>query len=244
MTVLVLGATGKTGRWVVRHLLEKKVNVKVIVRSEERFRSMIQGNEELLTVIEDSILDMPMASLSTHLQSCDGVISCLGHNITLKGIFGPPYRLVTKAVEKVCQSALSRQQDDSKFKVVLMNTTGNRNKDLNEKVSMGHKIVVGIIRTLVPPQRDNESAADYLSVKIGQKNEKIAWVAVRPDGLFDDDQVQNYTIHPSPLRDPIFDAGKTSRINAAHFMAELMTAEDLWNKWVGQMPVVYNSIGF
>ncbi len=42
---------------------------------------------------------------------------------------------------------------------------------------------------------------------------------------------------------PILNAGKTSRINVGHFMAELATDEVLWKKWVYQTPVIYNKEG-
>jgi hypothetical protein len=41
-------------------------------------------------------------------------------------------------------------------------------------------------------------------------------------------------------RSALFDPGVTSRINVAHFMADLITDEDEWKKWKGQMPVIYN----
>lgn len=240
MTVLVLGATGQTGRWVVRHLLANQVQVKVIVRSKEKFHGIVEENLGLLAVIEDSIMDMTIQDFSDHLRTCDGVISCLGHNLTFKGIFGPPHRLVTKAIIKVCESLMTMERPGVPVKVVLMNTTGNINRDMDEKVSVGHRMVLGILRLLLPPHKDNEEAADYLRTVIGQKNEAISWVAVRPDGLVDEDKVTKYSVHPSPIRDSIFDAGTTSRINAAHLMARLMTDKVLWRSWEGQMPVIYN----
>ena len=68
----------------------------------------------------------------------------------------------------------------------------------------------------------------------------IEWTVVRPDGLTDEQSVTEYTVHPSPTRSAIFDAGKTSRINVGHFMATLITEDNLWNTWQGQMPVIYN----
>jgi hypothetical protein len=92
----------------------------------------------------------------------------------------------------------------------------------------------------LPPHVDNEQAAEYLRTKIGQDNRLIEWVAVRPDGLVNGEEVTAYEIHPSPIRSAIFDAGKVSRINVAHFMAELATEEALWSTWKGQMPVIYS----
>lgn len=38
----------------------------------------------------------------------------------------------------------------------------------------------------------------------------------------------------------IFAPGQTSRINVGHFMADLITRDDTWARWKGQMPVIYN----
>ncbi len=122
-----------------------------------------------------------------------------------------------------------------------MNTTGNRNRDLNESISFREKIVIGLIRLLLPPHRDNEQAADFLRTDIGQNNRIIEWVAVRPDNLIDEKKVSKYEVHTSPIRSAIFNAGQTSRINVGHFMADLITNDKTWNKWKGQMPVIYNT---
>jgi hypothetical protein len=87
---------------------------------------------------------------------------------------------------------------------------------------------------------DNEKAADYLRTQIGQNNHDIEWVAVRPDGLINEDKVTDYEVHSSPTRSAIFNAGKVSRINVGHFMAHLINDATLWDTWKGQMPVIYS----
>ncbi|UCD40141.1 MAG: NAD(P)H-binding protein [Candidatus Bathyarchaeota archaeon] len=103
-------------------------------------------------------------------------------------------------------------------------------------------VVVGIMRLLLPPQVDNEKAADYLRLCIGPDDRVIQWVVVRPDTLINKDQVTKYDIHPSPTRSAIFNPGKTSRINVAHFIADLITRDEFWNQWQGKMPVIYNEV--
>jgi len=127
------------------------------------------------------------------------------------------------------------------IKFILMNTTGNRNQDLDERISFSQKCVIGLLRLVLPPHGDNEKAADYLRTKIGQNHPQIQWVAVRPDGLIDETEVTDYKIFESPTRSAIFDAGTTSRINVAHFMAKLINSDKTWNTWTGKMPVIYNS---
>ncbi len=148
--------------------------------------------------------------------------------------------MVTDATKRLCD-AIQANTLERTTKFVLMNTTGNRNRDLDERISFAQKCVIGLLRLLLPPHVDNEKAADYLRTQIGQNNKAIEWVIVRPDGLINEEQVSDYEIFPSPTRSAIFNAGKVSRINVAHFMASLIGDNKLWNKWIGQMPVIYNS---
>jgi hypothetical protein len=100
--------------------------------------------------------------------------------------------------------------------------------------------VVGLIRLLLPPHIDNERAADYLRTNVSLNDSVIEWVVVRPDTLVNENSVTEYDVHPSPTRSALFNAGKTSRSNVAHFMADLITGVDTWSKWKGRMPVIYN----
>ena len=238
MTVLVVGASGATGRLLVEQLLNRGQQVKIIVRSMNNLPDAVT-NHDHLTVIQASVLDLSDAEMAQHVSGCDAVASCLGHNMSFKGIYGQPRRLVTDATRRLC-SAIRASKVDTPVRFVLMNTTGNRNRDLPEPISFGQKIVIGLLRLLLPPHVDNEQAADYLRSIVGQNDSAIEWAAVRPDGLIDESEVSEYEIHPSPTRSAIFDAGKTSRINVAHFMAELITDDQTWSQWKGQMPVIYN----
>ena len=238
MTTLVVGASGATGRQLVEQLLNRGQHVKVIVRSPEKLPKSWKSNKRLC-IISASVLELSETEMSKYLNGCQAIASCLGHNMSLKGIYGHPRRLVTDTVRRLSK-AINMNKPDNPVKYILMNTTGNRNRDLNEPISFGQRCVIGLIRLLLPPQVDNEQAADYLRTRIGQSDHFIEWVAVRPDSLVDKDEVTEYELYPSPIRSAIFNAGKTSRINVGHFMADLITNDEVWNKWKGQMPVIYN----
>ena len=212
--------------------------VKVIVRSPEKLPDSWKTNDDL-QIITASLLDLSDAEMRTIVSDCDAVASCLGHNLTFKGIYGKPRRLVTEATSRLC-NAIIANNTSSKTKFVLMNTTGNRNRDLNEPISFAQKCVISLLRLLLPPHVDNEKAADYLRTQIGQNHNFVEWAAVRPDGLINEEEVSDYEIHPSPTRSAIFNAGIVSRINVGHFMASLINDDILWRKWKGQMPVIYS----
>ena len=236
-TVLVLGATGATGRLLVTQLLDRGLRVKAIVRSLEGLPEAL-GRHERLSLYEASLLDLSDEQLAQHTKGCDAVGCCLGHNLTLKGVFGPPRRLVTDATRRVCR-AVEANRSGAATKYVLMNTVGNR--DRGEAVSLPHASVTFALRWLVPPHADNEQAAAFLRSSYGQNDSMIDWAVVRPDSLIDRDQVTDYTVHPAPTRSAIFNPGKTSRINVAHFMADLICDPKIWQQWRRRMPVIYNS---
>ncbi|WP_040281710.1 NAD(P)-dependent oxidoreductase [Psychroserpens damuponensis] len=238
MTVLVVGASGATGRKLVAQLLAQNHNVKVIVRLPDKLPDSWKTNNNL-QIISASILELSDEDMRKITCDCNAIASCLGHNLTFKGIYGNPRRLVTDATSRLCNAIASRNlQRPTKF--VLMNTSGNRNRDLNEPISLAQKCVIGLLRLLLPPHVDNEKAADYLRTEIGQYNNTIEWVVVRPDDLINQEEVSGYEIHQSPTRSAIFNAGKVSRINVGHFMASLINDDVLWKKWKGQMPVIYS----
>lgn len=238
MMVLVVGATGATGKLLVEQLLSRGHHVRVIVRSRDRLPESVRDHARV-EIVEASLLELTDEELLQHVSGCSGVASCLGHNLTFKGVFGHPRRLVTDATRRLCR-AIEQAKAETGVKYVLMNTAGNQNRDLAEPASFGNRFVVGLLRWAVPPHADNEQASDVLRQEIGKNNSSIPWVVVRPDSLVDLPEVTPYEIYPSPTRDPIFNAGTTSRINVAHFMAELITDEAGWDKWAGQMPVIYN----
>ena len=239
--VLVVGASGATGKLLVADLLKRDAEVTAIVRPSGSLKKSFECHPNYREV-SASITEMSDNALSLLLKDCDVVLSCLGHNLNFRGMFGEPRRLVTDTIEKVSR-VVESLKPDQKVKIILMNTTGNSNRDIPEKPPLSQRWVISILRVLLPPHVDNEQAADFLRTRVGQSHLFIEWVAVRPDGLTDEVEVSEYDIQQSPTRNAIFDAGSTSRINVANFMATLATDPELWDKWKGNMPVIYNRVG-
>ena len=236
---LVVGASGATGRHLLRQLLDKGVCVRAIVRAPNRLPEDLRTAENL-EIIVGNISDMDQQELTRHAKGCNAVASCLGHNLSFKGMFGAPHRLVTDATKKLC-SAIESNELKSPVKYLLMNTAGNRHRGLNEKISFAQTCVIGLLRLLLPPHADNEDAAEYLRSSFSNDNKKLQWCVIRPDSLTNESNPSDYVLHPSPIRSAIFNAGKTSRINVGVFMATLIMEDDLWSDWRGRMPVIYNS---
>ena len=238
MTILVAGASGATGKLLVEQLLNRGERVKIIVRSTQNLPGEVLDHENL-SVIHGSILALSDAELIHHVSDCDALVSCLGHNLTFKGVFGNPRRLVTESARRLC-NAVKTLKPEIPVKFILMNSTGCMNPDNNENVSLAQMCVLWLLRTLLPPHTDNEQAVAFLRSKIGQSDRAITWAAVRPDGLIDENDVTDYSLHSAPTRSAIFNAGSTSRINVAHFMSELIINQETWEQWKGKTPVIYN----
>lgn len=239
MKILVVGATGATGSLVVKDALRRGFMVTALVRSKEKLIKIVGANQNL-RILEGTVLDLEETKLNEIVKEAEGIISCLGHNLTFKGIYGKPRKLVTDSLKKLTK-AVMQNSPQKPVKIVLMNTTGNRNRDIYEKRSIFESIVISLIRLLLPPQSDNEKAAEHLRVNINRNGKCLEWVAVRPDGLVDHEKVSEYEIYPSPIRSPIFNAGSTSRINVGYFINELLEKDKLWEKYKYTMPVIYNT---
>ena len=238
MNILIVGASGATGRLLTEELLDRGHFVRAIVRSPGKLPAAVR-NHDNLSVIQASVLDLSDAELAQHVRGCEAVASCLGHNVTLKGMYGHPRKLVTDATRRLCDAVRANRPAQS-TKYVLMSTTGYRNSTIDDPLPFTQKLIVGLLRLALPPHADNEQAAGYLVNKVGRNDKLIEWAAVRPDNLIDEDEVTPYDVYPSPLRSAIFGSGQTSRINVGHFMADLITEDDIWQQWQGQLPVIYN----
>lgn len=243
MKVLVLGATGATGRLVVQTLLEQQHEVVALVRDKggrntNTLAPLSAKYAAQLTQVKGTALTLNDAALSEWIERVDGVVSCLGHNLTFKGIFAAPRMLVRDSIKRIVN--LSASNRAAPLKIVLMNSSGVRNKDLHEPISLMQHLVLALLRVLLPPHRDNEQAANYLRTLNSTKH-KVEWVSVRPDALIHHDEASEYSLYSSPIRSAIFDSGKVSRINVASVMCRLLSDAKLWEEWKGKMPLLYNT---
>lgn len=233
-TTLVVGATGATGKHVVQMLLDKGHTVRTVVRSKERMEGLLTGDYgNRLEVTEASLLDLTQQRLEEVTRGCDAVVSCLGHNMDFKGLFGQPRKLVAVATNRLT-SAIGNQ----KTKFILMGSNGvaNPNGTDNPRTFM-ERAVIFLLQCLVPPVADNEAAALHLHKMGGTGPE---WCVIRPDSLIDA-EVSKYELLAKPKLG-LFGAGTATRANVAHSMVELILIDDEWQKWKFKMPVLNNVV--
>lgn len=237
-TVLLVGGTGRTGRRVLQQLLDRGVGVRAIVRSRAKVPAAATDHPGL-TVIEASLLSLRDEELAQHLRGCDAVISCLGHVISLAGVFGPPRDLVTRATTRLCRG-IEALRPATPVKVVLMGSVSvNRPRRLDTRRGRLERALLWLLRALVPPARDNQRAADFLVETIGPDHPFVEWVVVRPDTLGDGDG-SPYAMHEG-LVNSLFAPGRTRMANVARVMCELVTDPTTWAAWRGKLPVVVDA---
>jgi NAD(P)-dependent dehydrogenase (short-subunit alcohol dehydrogenase family) len=237
-TVLLLGGTGRTGGRVLEQLLERGVEVRAIVRSAERLPTGTATHAGL-KVVEADVLSLSRNELLDQVSGCDAVISCLGHNSDLNGVFGPPRDLVASVTERVCR-AIAELQPPTPVRFVLMSSVSvNRPNRLDTCRGVIERAVVAVFRALVPPARDHQEAAEFLYSEIGQTDPFVRWVAVRPDSLLEGD-VAEYALHEG-LVSSLAKPDGTNMANVAHFMCELVTDSKAWHAWQGRLPVIVNA---
>jgi len=220
-------------------LLDRGVQVRAIVRSAQRLPAGVAGHAGLV-VVEADLLSLGDEDLLRHLRGCDAVISCLGHVISLKGVFGPPRDLVTRATARLCQ-LIEASQPDAPLRFILMSSVSvNHPRARESRRGAFDNMVLWLLRGLVPPARDNQRAADFLHEQVGTRNPFVRWVAVRPDSLLEGNAA-GYSLHET-LVNSLFKPGSTNMENVAHFMCELATNPDTWDDWTGKLPVIVNAV--
>jgi nucleoside-diphosphate-sugar epimerase len=238
-TVLLVGATGRTGGRALTQLLDAGTKVRVIVRSAERLPAGVAGNPNL-TVLEADLLSLSDDDFQRQVSGCDAVISCLGHVITLKGVFGPPRDLVTRATMRLCR-AIQAVRPAAPIRFILMSSVSVfRPGAADARRGIFEKAFLRVLCGLLPPANDNQRAADVLCRDVGTADAFVQWVAVRPDTLLDG-EVTEYALHEG-LVNGLFKPASTNMANVAHFMCALATDSRMWEEWRGKLPVIINAV--
>ena len=237
-TVLLVGGTGRTGGRVLQQLLDRGISVRAIVRSSGKLPPGVAGKPNL-TAVEASLLSLSDEEMRQQVRGCDAIVSCLGHVLSFKGIYGSPRDLVTTATTRLCR-AVETLQPAVPVKFILMSSVSvNRPGGLDTRRGSFERAFLWVLCGLLPPAKDNQRAADFLLAKIGPNNPFVQWAVIRPDSLLEGD-VSEYASHEG-LVNSLFAPGSTNMANVAHFMSELVTNPKTWADWKGKLPVVVNA---
>lgn len=96
-TIAVIGGTGKSGKYLVKQLLQKGYTIRVLVRNPERAPETRPNQEIILGDVRD------VETVKAVLTGCDAVISTLG-----LGVPASEPTLFTQATENVLKTGIQR----------------------------------------------------------------------------------------------------------------------------------------
>ena len=136
-------------------------------------------------------------------------------------------------------SAIGDIAPKKKTKLILMGSDGVANPAGGDDMrTFGERMVLALIRAMIPPHRDNEAAAAFLSDAVAQGSEFVEWAVVRPTDMING-AVSKYSLYENP-QGGLFGAGQTTRANVAKFMVDMILNGDLWQDWKFKMPVLHD----
>lgn len=246
LKVLVVGSTGATGKHVVQMLLDRgDTEVVALARSQEKLMGLLGTGQEKsiknLVVKEASISEMTDAQIKDLTEGCTAVVSCLGHNLTFKGMFREGL-FVSESVQKLTRAM------PSSCRFVMMGTDAVAYPDGSDpKRTRFERGLLRFMRWILPPVNDNELAAAHLFEDAKSSKNSYEWVAVRPGDLVETEDAEllekskkDYEIHEHTFGG-LFGDNSTYRSQVADFLVHLATmSSKAFKTYNHKMPVVYS----
>ena len=231
-STLIFGATGGIGSQALVRLLDLGYPVTAFVRSSSRVPEAHRNHPNLYLVVDErGHLALGEEEFKELIKGHETVISCLGHNLTFKGMFGSPRRLCRDTVKRIFSSVDS----SASLRLIVINTEGVDRPDGGDGRIRGccERVLLGLLALCIPPHADNVDTISCLHSLAGVKP-NVSYVAIRPSDLVDK-EMSGYQCYEK-LQNGIFNAGRTSRANVGDFIARLTTEEELWRKWRNSFP--------
>ncbi len=157
--IAIIGATGSTGKEIVRLALESNYKVTIVVRNTEGIQP-----EKNVTVLEGDVKDLE--SLELAFNNVDFVISCFGptNNRKINNLLSIGAGNIVGACEK-----------NSVKRLVFM--SGFVQADYSE-LSFATKLLMPLFRIIY-----TESYNDKVIAEATIKNSNLEWIIVRASGL-------------------------------------------------------------
>jgi len=132
------------------------------------------------------------------------VISSLGHNMTLRGMYGTPRKLCTDTVHQLCRVA-ELLQPMNPIRLIAISTEGvDRPDGADPPRGRGERLVLWLLWLLLPPHADNLAVVDYLH-RSARTSPHVEFCAVRPSDMIDSEEKSEVTLHAT-LQNGIFSA--------------------------------------
>lgn len=216
MSILILGATGRTGKWVLKEAVDKGYTVHALVRDKNKC-SMASP---YLHLFEGTPSD-PVA-LREAIKGCETVISAL--NISRTSDFPwSPLRTPETFLSKTLTHLINLCEEFSIKRLILISAWGVG--DTHDKIPAWFRWTIDHSNIRFA-YHEHQRQEDLLQAS------KLHWTAVRPVGLFNSSKPKvvktSLNNHPKPSL-------LISRHNLARFIVDLLQSE----AFIKQAPVVF-----
>ena len=215
MHIIILGATGRTGKHLLEQALQRGHTVNVLVRDKNK----ITGNDHRVTVFEGSPSDK--TALETAMKGCEAILSALNISRTCDWPWSKlrsPKDLLSSVMKNIIELAPAHNI----HRIIFTSAWG---------VAETKKDIPGWFRWFIDhsniryPYLDHERQEDLL------KQTSLQWTAVRLAGLTNSKSKGNIIVSLNNNPKPRL---TVSRRNAASFMLDALEK----NLYVGEMPVL------
>jgi len=215
MKILILGATGRTGKLILEEALNQGYEVNCLVREPKKIKEtnkklkILKGSPEQISELENAIKD------------CEGIISAL--NISRNSDF-PWSKLRTPPMflSDVMKNIISLTNKNGLERIVVCSAWG---------VAETEKEIPVWFKWLIKNSNIGVAYKDHERQENEIKKSKLNWTIVRPTGLnnFKKEKkiIESYDNEPRPKL-------TISRKNVAKFMVNALKRDEL----IGQIPVI------
>ncbi len=204
MRIIIFGASGATGKLVVKQALEKGYLVRAFVRNPQKL-GIIHKN---LSTSEGNITN-PHQVLHA-LTHGDVVVSTLG-NKTSRSLFRK-----NNTISEGTQNIVKAMKLNNISRLLFLTSFG-----INSKIFLPEKLFIRIVLKNI--------FADLPTQEKIIKDSTLAWTIIRPARLVDSQQNENYQIGEDLAISPL---SKISRTNVADFILREITQNKYIQKTV------------
>ena len=216
MHILILGATGRTGRFLLEQALQRGHHVHVLVRN----RSKLKLDHVHLTLFEGSPGDV--GALDNAMKGCEAVLSAL--NISRTSDF-PWAKLRTAAdfLSSVMKTIVELAPRHGISRIIFVSAWG---------VAETRKDIPGWFRWFIDHSNIRYPYDDHARQEDILKKTSLQWTAVRAVGLTNSNNTKEVMVSLNNIPKPKI---LISRRHVAAFMLDALE-KDLY---VGELPVVW-----
>jgi len=215
MKILILGATGRTGKLILEEALKQDYEVNCLVREPKK----IKKNHKKLKILKGS--PEQISDLENAIKDCKGIISAL--NISRKSDF-PWSKLRTPPtfLSNVMKNIILLADKNGLERIVVCSAWG---------VAETEKEIPFWFSWFIKNSNIGVAYKDHERQENELKKSKLNWTIVRPTGLtnFKNDKkvIESYNNEPKPKL-------TISRKNVAKFMVNALKRDEL----IKQTPVI------